>query len=229
VSDEIDPNWPPPQPKPAEDADPNWPSPTPKSAAIMVTCPNGHENPEGQHFCGECGAPIVGTVPAPQGPPVYPPPFQPRYASFNDDPRPSGRVDKWLERTPQDDSFQQSRGHAPQSQYPFRQYRQGLSRRAKIGLAVAAAFVAVVVTVILLLVVFNAPSQSYQFGYNEMGPAAMANVSLGPEPETLGAISARACNITIAHWQNTNATPSWWDFNDVLNGCVKYGTELRTR
>ncbi len=25
----------------------------------MVTCPNGHENPKGQHFCGECGKPIV--------------------------------------------------------------------------------------------------------------------------------------------------------------------------
>ncbi len=25
----------------------------------MATCPNGHDNPEGQHFCGECGAPLV--------------------------------------------------------------------------------------------------------------------------------------------------------------------------
>ena len=25
----------------------------------MATCPNGHENPEGQNFCGECGASLV--------------------------------------------------------------------------------------------------------------------------------------------------------------------------
>ena len=28
----------------------------------MVTCPDGHENPEGQHFCGKCGAPLVTTL-----------------------------------------------------------------------------------------------------------------------------------------------------------------------
>ena len=30
-----------------------------KTAAVTVTCPNGHRNPEGQHFCGECGEPIA--------------------------------------------------------------------------------------------------------------------------------------------------------------------------
>jgi hypothetical protein len=24
-----------------------------------MTCPNGHDNPAGQHFCGECGAPLA--------------------------------------------------------------------------------------------------------------------------------------------------------------------------
>ena len=25
---------------------------------VMVTCQNGHKNPEHRHFCGECGAPL---------------------------------------------------------------------------------------------------------------------------------------------------------------------------
>src|ERR1700736_3174987 len=33
----------------------------------MATCPNGHENPEGQNFCGECGASLVAT-PADESP-----------------------------------------------------------------------------------------------------------------------------------------------------------------
>jgi hypothetical protein len=119
----------------------------------------------------------------------------------------------------------------PQPYYPQQPRRGGDSSVTAAWwiVGIAAAVVAVVLTVVLLLVVTRGPSQSYQFGYNEMGPAAMANVSLGPEPETLGAISARACNMTITEWQNANAAPSWWDFNDVLNGCVKYLTQLRTR
>jgi hypothetical protein len=30
-----------------------------KIAAIMVTCSNGHSNPDHQHFCGECGVPLA--------------------------------------------------------------------------------------------------------------------------------------------------------------------------
>jgi hypothetical protein len=30
----------------------------------MATCPNGHANPDGQRFCGECGEPIEPTEPA---------------------------------------------------------------------------------------------------------------------------------------------------------------------
>ncbi len=40
----------------------------------MATCPKGHENPESQHFCGECGTPLVarpvGTPPTPPGHPT---------------------------------------------------------------------------------------------------------------------------------------------------------------
>ncbi|MGV0493537.1 zinc-ribbon domain-containing protein [Mycobacterium kansasii] len=28
----------------------------------MVTCENGHQNPDDCRFCGECGAPIVPAV-----------------------------------------------------------------------------------------------------------------------------------------------------------------------
>lgn len=28
-----------------------------------MTCPNGHPNPEDQHFCGECGAPLTNAAP----------------------------------------------------------------------------------------------------------------------------------------------------------------------
>lgn len=30
----------------------------------MTTCPNGHGNPDGQRFCGECGAPLAAAPPA---------------------------------------------------------------------------------------------------------------------------------------------------------------------
>jgi hypothetical protein len=30
----------------------------------VATCPNGHENPEDQRFCGECGAPITEPKPS---------------------------------------------------------------------------------------------------------------------------------------------------------------------
>ena len=33
----------------------------------MVTCPNSHENPEGQHFCGVCGAPLLARTGHPTG------------------------------------------------------------------------------------------------------------------------------------------------------------------
>ncbi len=33
----------------------------------MATCPKGHENLEGQHFCGECGAPLVAIPGHPSG------------------------------------------------------------------------------------------------------------------------------------------------------------------
>jgi serine/threonine protein kinase len=38
----------------------------------VATCPNGHENPEGQKFCGECAAAIVATPPTVT--PTLPPP-----------------------------------------------------------------------------------------------------------------------------------------------------------
>jgi hypothetical protein len=28
---------------------------------VTTTCPNDHANPDGQHFCGECGAPLTAT------------------------------------------------------------------------------------------------------------------------------------------------------------------------
>jgi hypothetical protein len=34
----------------------------------MATCPSGHENPEGQRFCGECGERIAPPEPAPTEP-----------------------------------------------------------------------------------------------------------------------------------------------------------------
>src|SRR5262245_39568324 len=33
----------------------------------MVTCADGHENPRGQHFCGECGASLVARPSHPSG------------------------------------------------------------------------------------------------------------------------------------------------------------------
>jgi hypothetical protein len=35
-------------------------------APRMVTCPNGHANPEHQRYCGECGAPVGATVSVPR-------------------------------------------------------------------------------------------------------------------------------------------------------------------
>jgi hypothetical protein len=40
---------------------------------MLLTCPNGHENPDGQHFCGECGAattPVERTGPSAEGEPT---------------------------------------------------------------------------------------------------------------------------------------------------------------
>jgi hypothetical protein len=143
---------------------------------------------------------------------------------------------EWTVYAPQPPSLQ---GAPPQylsqPSYAAGRSAQGLSRRAKIGLAIAGAAVAgvaIMAAVIALLIVLNsgsAPSQSYQFGYNKMGPASMANVRIGSEPEALGAITARACTITMDQWQTANETPSWWDYDDVLHGCVKYGTEFRRR
>lgn len=32
---------------------------TSSTLVAMPVCPNGHDNPDGQHFCGECGAQIA--------------------------------------------------------------------------------------------------------------------------------------------------------------------------
>jgi hypothetical protein len=40
---------------------------------MLLTCPNGHENPDGQHFCRECGAaitPVERTGPSAEGEPT---------------------------------------------------------------------------------------------------------------------------------------------------------------
>jgi hypothetical protein len=40
---------------------------------MLLTCPNGHENPDGQHFCRECGAaitPAERTGPSAEGEPT---------------------------------------------------------------------------------------------------------------------------------------------------------------
>lgn len=66
MTDEIDPNWPPPKPKtrssdhssrnhsvpPAES--PQSDRTTPSARA----CPHGHSNPPGNRFCGQCGTPL---------------------------------------------------------------------------------------------------------------------------------------------------------------------------
>jgi hypothetical protein len=53
--------------------------------AQPMRCPNGHDNPEGQRFCGECGAPILDArsvgeptpaAAAPATQPVSPPEFE---------------------------------------------------------------------------------------------------------------------------------------------------------
>src|SRR6478735_7129266 len=52
-----------------------------------MQCTNGHDNPDGQKFCGECGAPIV----ARSEPPLPPPPPDPTHGSDETD-EPSTRA-----------------------------------------------------------------------------------------------------------------------------------------
>jgi hypothetical protein len=71
---------------------------------------------------------------------------------------------------PQDNSFQQSAGHVPQSQPPLQQYFwQGLSRGAKIGLAVA---VGIVLLIIASIIISAEPWHSQRYKQCE---AAMEN------------------------------------------------------
>jgi hypothetical protein len=52
--------------------------------------------------------------------------------------------------TPQANSFQQWAAYAPQQQYPYRQYRRGLSGGARIGVAVAVGIVLLIVAGIVI-------------------------------------------------------------------------------
>jgi hypothetical protein len=40
------------------------PLPAAAPVAALLACPAGHAQAAGQHFCGQCGAPMRGTVPA---------------------------------------------------------------------------------------------------------------------------------------------------------------------
>ena len=70
-------------------------------AAIVATpptCPSGHENPAGQKFCGACGAAIVATppvTPTRQPPPTVPPPVTPTQPPLTTK-GPSGKRKVWF-------------------------------------------------------------------------------------------------------------------------------------
>lgn len=115
---------------------------------------------------------------------------------------------------------------AYQDSYMGPQPRQGLTRQAKIGWIGIAAVVSIGIVAVVLNFTLVAPSKSYEFGYNEIAAAATDNISVGDEPETLGAIATRACNETINRWQSRHAEPWWWQSDKVLEGCVKYLTEF---
>jgi hypothetical protein len=50
-----------------------------------MQCTNGHDNPDGQKFCGECGAPIDSASSPPSSPPPPPPPHPPHGSDATDD------------------------------------------------------------------------------------------------------------------------------------------------
>jgi hypothetical protein len=52
-----------------------------------MQCPNGHENPESQRFCGECGAPLAPPPVTTEASSVAPGPTQPEHADAPTKPR----------------------------------------------------------------------------------------------------------------------------------------------
>ena len=188
-------------------------------AAIMVSCPNGHENPEDRHYCGECGLHIVKPVPGSPGG-QQPPQGHWEWVQTRQPSPPYVQP----QQVQQPQNFRKSQSAA--SPTGFKGFWSGLSDSARRWLVISV-IAAVILVIGAAIIVSNwRDKPSYRAGYEDGTGFARTYTALSSDPMSdpnIKSICAQEASMAV------NNGGVWWSggrlerkdlhVNDYKDGC----------